>query len=221
MLVIINFTIGKAEPIQYISLPPGTYDEGSYLVTHNTSNCRSSTEVVDGGDETVITCPYGELLLDGITQTNLNDGITDSDIRTFYTWEDQSLPFGINDAFITLQFPNNAITPTRVEVYYLEMMLELRANEPQRIRLYSSTTERIFPEDEIQANDEIVVINSGTTPDNDDYEYRKCSLTIPVDRQVSLNYLRISLEFDPMVDWIFISEVEVFHMIECKFYCVT
>ena len=104
--------------------------------------------MVDGGDETVITCPYGELLLDGITQTNLNDGITNSDIQTFYTWEEHSLPFGINDAFITLQFPNNAITPTRVDVHYLEMM-ELRATEPRRIRLFSSTIESIFPDDEI------------------------------------------------------------------------
>ena len=168
----------------------------------------------------MITCPYGELLLDGITQTNLNDGITDSDIQTFYTWEDNSLPMGINDAFVTLQYPNNAITPTRVDVYYLEMT-ELRATEPQRIRLYSSSTESIFPDDEIRANDEIVVINSGTTPGNDDYEYRKCSLTIPEDRQVSLHYLRITLEFDPMVNWIFISEVEVHHMYECKFYYAT
>ena len=196
------------------------HDEGSYLVTHNTSNCRSSIEEVDGSNETVITCAYGELLLDGITQTNLNDGITDSDIQTFYTWEDHSLPFSINDAFVTLQYPNNPVTLTRLDVYYLEMM-KLRATEPQRIRLYSSSTESIFPDDEIRANDEIVVINSGTTPGNDDYEYRKCSLKIPEDRQVSLNYLRISLEFDPMVDWIFISEVEVYHMIECKFYCVT
>ena len=220
-MVTVNFyNTGKAEPVQCISLPPGTYDEGSYLVNHNTTNCRSSIEVIDGSIVTVITCPYGELLLDGITQTNLNDGITNSDIRTFYTWEDRSLPFGINDAFVTLQFPNNPVTPTRVDVYYLEMM-ELRATEPQRITLYSSSTESIFPDDEIQANDEIVVTNSGTTPGNDDYEYRKCSLTIPEDRQVSLNYLRISLEFDLMVDWIFISEVEVYHMIECKFYCVT
>ena len=61
-----------------------------------------------------------------------------------------------------------------------------------------------------------MVINSGRTPGNDDYEYRKCSLTIPEDRQVSLNYLRVSLEFGILVDWIFISEIEVYHMIECK-----
>ena len=166
----------------------------------------------------MITCPYGELLLDGITQTNLDDGITNSDIQTFYTWEDHSFPMGINDAFVTLQFPTNAITPTRVVVYYLEMM-ELRATEPHRITLYSSTTESIFPDTEIRdTDDEVVVVKSGTTPENDDYMYKRHNITFREDRPPEpLNYLRISLEFDPMVDWIFISEVEVYHMFECKF----
>ena len=177
--------------------------------------------MLDNDDAIVITCPYGELLLDGITQTNLDDGITNSNIQTFYTWEDHSFPMGINDAFVTLQFPTNAITPTRVEVYYLEMM-ELRATEPQRITLYSSTTESIFPDIEIRdTDDEVVVVKSGTTTENDDYEYKRHIITFREDRPppAPLNYLRISLEFDPMVDWVFISEVEVYHMIECKFNC--
>ena len=177
--------------------------------------------MLDNDNAIVITCPYGELLLDGITQTNLDDGITNSDIQTFYTWEDHSFPLGINDAFITLQFPTNAVTPTRVEVYYLEMR-ELRATEPQHITLYSSTTESIFPDIEIRnTDDEVVVVKSGTTPENDDYEYKRHIITFREDRPppAPLNYLRISLEFNLFVDWIFISEVEVYHMIECKFSC--
>lgn len=178
-----------------------------------------STESVDGDDESVITCPNGELLLDGITQVNLEDGtgIMDSDIRSFYTWQDDLLPMGVNEAFITLQFPNNAITPTRVALYCLESR-ELRACEPRRIRLYSSTTDSIFPDDEIRDVDDnnFVVIKQGSTAQNDDYEYRRYDLTIPDNRQVSLNYLRISLDFEGG-NWLFISEVEVYHMFEpCK-----
>ena len=163
----------------------------------------------------MIICPYGELLLDGITQANLQDGVTNSDIQTFYTYEDHSFPMGVNDAFVTLQFSNNEITPTKVSVYYLVMM-DLKVTEPQRIRLYSSTTESIFPDVGIRTNDDDVVISSGTTPGKDDYEYIRQDLTIPEDEQVALNYLRISLEFDPMTDWVFISEIEVYHMFESK-----
>ena len=97
--------------------------------------------------------------------------------------------------------------------------MELRATEPQRITLYSSTTESIFPDTEIRdTDDEVVVVKSGTTPENDDYMYKRHNITFREDRPPEpLNYLRISLEFDPMVDWIFISEVEVYHMFECKF----
>ena len=163
---------------------------------------------------TVVACPYGELLLNGITQPNLQDGVTESDIRNFYTWEDQSLP--INEAFVTLQFPNNPITPTKVVVYYLEMR-DLRATEPHRIRLYSSTTESIFPDDDIQnVNENAVTIESGTTSGNN-YCYIRYDLTIPENSRIPLNYLRIEFDFDPMVDWIFISEVEVYHLYEqCK-----
>ena len=164
----------------------------------------------------MIICPYGELLLDGITQANLQNGVTNSDIQTFYTFEDRSLPLGVNEAFVTLQFPNNEITPTKVSVYYL-VMKDLRVTEPQRIRLYSSTTESIFPDDiDIRTNDDEVVIRSGTTPGNDDYEYIRQDLTISEDRQVTLNYLRISLGFDALTDWVFISEIEVYHMFESK-----
>ena len=161
---------------------------------------------------TVLTCPYGELLLNGITQANLEDGVSDSDIRTFYTWEDRSLP---TEAFVTLQFPNNTITPTRVAIYFLEMR-DLRAREPFRIRLYSSSTESIFPndDDEIRANDNQVTIESGTTNQNEDFEYIRCDLTIPEENQVPLNYLRIEFRY---FLWIFIAEVEVYHLVEpCK-----
>jgi len=96
-------------------------------------------------------------------QANLEDGVSDSDICTFYTWEDHSLSVVINDAFVMLQFPNNTITLTRVAVYFL-VMRDLRATERQRVRLYSSTTESIFPDDKIRgANDNLVTIESGTT----------------------------------------------------------
>ena len=214
------FFTGKAKPAQYIILPPGRYDENPYDIVHNTSNCITSVETILMGnreeDLTVVTCPYGELLLNGVTRVNLEDGVSDSDIRTFYTWEDMSLPMGINEAFVTLQFPNSTITPTRVALYFLEMR-ELRATEPQRVRLYSSTTASIFPEDDIRANDIQVTIESGTTNQNDDYEYIRYDLTIAEEDQVPLNYLRMELNFDPMTDWVFISEVEVYHLVEpCK-----
>ena len=215
------FSIAKAKPAQYITLPPGRYDENPYDIVHNTSNCTTSIETVTMGNReeelTVVTCPNSELLLNGITQANLQDGVSDSDIRTFYTWEDMSLPMGMNEAFVTLQFPNNTITPHRVTLYFL-VMRDLRATEPQGVRLYSSTTQSIFPDDEIRdANDNLVTIESGTTNQNEDFEYMRCDLTIPEEEQVPLNYLRIELRFDGMTDWIFISEVEVHHLVEpCK-----
>ena len=161
----------------------------------------------------MVICPNGELLLDGITETDLEDDVVDNDIRTFYTWEERSIPD--NEAFITLQFPNSAITPTRVAVYCLELR-DLRAREPRGIRLYSSTTDSILPDDEIRDvfdENSFTVIRSGRTSADDEYEYRRYDLTIPDNRQVSLNYLRISLDFEGM-NWMFISEVEVYHMFE-------
>ena len=151
-----------------------------------------SRERIDYRDADVITCPYGELLLDGITQNPLS--------RT---------------AFVTLQFPNT-ITPTKVVVYCLRLR-NLDVREPYSIRLYSSTTASIFPDDDRirDVNDNnFEIIMSGRTSQNDEYEYRRYNLIIPVYRQVSLNYLRIELRF---LDWLFISEVEVYHMYEsCK-----
>ena len=151
--------------------------------------------------------------MDGITETNLEDDVVDSDIRTFYTWEERSIPG--NEAFITLQFPNIAITPTRVAVHCLELRDPLRVREPRRITLYSSATDSIFPNTEIQDVDDnnFVVTSSGRTSANDDYEYRRYDLIIPENRQVSLNYLRMSLDFE-RGSWVFISEVEVYHMFE-------
>lgn len=178
----------------------------------------SSTQRIDGDDEDVIICPNGELLLDGVTEVNLEDGaaVTDSDIRTFYTWEEDSLPGGINEAFVTLQFPNNAITPTRVVVYCLELD-DVRARGPRRITLYSSTTQSIFPEDNnipVVDDESFVVVTSGRTAADDEYEYRRYNIVIPENERIALNYLRISLEFDGRDRWLFISEVEVYHMFE-------
>ena len=185
-------------------------------MTHSIGNCSPSVEVVDGDrNEDVIICPNGELLLDGVTETNLEDDVTDSDIRFFYTWRERSIP--LNDAFITLQFPGEPITPTKVVVYCLELR-DLQVRDPRAIRLYSSTTESTFPDDEIRDVDDndFEVVNSGRTAQNDDYEYRKYNLIIPENRQVALNYIRILLDFERR-DWIFISEVEVHHMFEpCK-----
>ena len=210
--------IGKAEPTQYVSFPPSTFDERPFNVMHTTNNCMARTVRVDRSDEEVIICPNGELLLDGVTEANLEDNVTGDDIRTFYTWQEDSIPD--NEAFITLQFPNNAITPTRVVVYCLVEDRDLDAREPRNIRLYPSTSNDIFPDEgEIRDVDEnnYTVITSGTTSENEDYAYRKYDLIIPENRQVSLNYLRISLDFEGMNNWLFISEVEVYHMIEqCK-----
>ena len=206
--------IGKAEPAQYVSFPPSTFDENPFDVMHTTGNCMVRRERIDRGDEEVVICPNGELLLDGVTKANLEDNVSDDDIRTFYTWRESSIPD--NEVFITLRFPNNAITPTRVVVYCLVEDRDLDAREPRNIRLYSSTLNDIFPDDgEIRDVDEnnFMVTTSGRTSENEEYEYRKYDLIIPENRQVSLNNLRISLDFEGM-NWLFISEVEVYHMIE-------
>jgi len=207
--------VGKANPTGYVSFPPSTYDDRGFDVAHNIGNCTTREERVDNSDEDVVICPYGELLLNSVTETNLEDDVTNSDIQTFYTWRERSIP--LREAFITLQFPSEPITPTKILVYCLELS-DLRAREPRRIELFSSTTESIFPDDEIRDVDdeEFTVIRSGRTAENDEYEYRRYNVTIREDRQVPLNYLRISLDFEGM-NWMFISEVEVYHLFEpCK-----
>ena len=99
----------------------------------------------------------------------------------------------------------------------------MRIREPKNIRLYSSNTNTIYPETEIKGVDDSVytVENSGKTfiisSIGDDssvtvsyYEYRKYSLVIPEDEQISLQYLQISLDFEGG-NWLFVSEVEVYH----------
>ena len=206
--------VGKATPSGYVSFPPSTFDEDNFNVMHSIGNCSSSVEVVDGGNKSVITCPNGELLLDGVNETNLEDDVTDSDIRSFYTWRESSVP--LRDAFVTLQFPGQPITPTKVMVYSIELR-DLRVYGPSRIQLYHSTTESIFPDDRI-----LVVrynrytVASGTTAQNDDYEYKRYEFVIHERWRVALNYLRVSLYFRRY--WMFISEIEVYHMFElpCK-----
>ena len=90
-------------------------------MTHNTGGCTTREERVDRRDRDVVVCPNG---VDGVTETNWEDDVTNSDIQTFYTWRENRIPE--REAFITLQFPDEPITPTRVVVYCLELR-ELRA----------------------------------------------------------------------------------------------
>ena len=190
------------------------FDENPYEVSHSLINCTLSDEEVDSHNEEVVICPNGELLLDGVIEANLEDNVVNEDIQHFYTWRDSSIPD--NRAFITLQFPDATVIPTKVVVYFLKLQ-DLDVREPRNIRLYFSNTDSIFPEDEIQNVDENSnVIKDGRTADDDQYEYGRFDLIIPQSPQVSLKYLRISLDFERM-NWIFISEVEVYHMFEpCK-----
>ena len=200
-------SIGKAEPEQYISALPNVYDHRAYNVIPSTGNCiRNGT--------LILTCQHGELLLDGLTQVNLEDGVTNNDIQSFYTWEDDR---NNKEAFVTLQFSNDAIKPTKMSVYCLESD-DLDASGPNRVRLYSSTTNSTNPV-EIQGFAIISeVIKSGRTSQIDNYEYRRYDAVIPEGRQVFLNELHISMEFGSgFPDWLFISEVEVYHLFEpCK-----
>ena len=158
-------------------------------------------------------CPYGELLLDGITQVNLEDGVTNNDIRSFYTWKNTA---SNNEAFVTLQFSNNAIRPNKVSLYCLESKY-LDTHGPSRIRLYSSTTSSANPV-EIQGFEvHSEVIRSGHTSQIGDYEYKRYDAIIPEGQQIYLNNLYILLQFSSSNDWLFISEVEVYHLLEpCK-----
>jgi len=207
--------LGKAKPIGYVSFPPSKYNEDTYNVNHSIGNCSSSIEEVNDHNQDIITCPYGELLLDSIKEVNLEDDVTSNDIQIFYTWQERAIP--LREAFITLQFPGEPIIPTKVVVYCL-VLRNLRAREPRSVKLYSSTTERIFPRDEIRNVDDndFTITNSGRTAQNDNYEYRRYDLIIRENRQVALNYLRISVDFE-MMNWVFISEVEVYHIFQaCK-----
>ena len=201
-------SIGKAEPEQYISTLPNVYDHRSYNVIPSTGNCIHNVTI---SGTLILTCQHGELLLDGLTQVNLEDGVTNNDIQSFYTWEDNR---NSDEAFVTLQFSNDAIKPTKVSVYYLESD-GLDASRPNRIRLYSSTTNSTNPV-EIQGVAIISeVIKSGRTSQIDNYEYRRYDAVIPEGQQVFLNELHISMEFGSgSPDWLFISEVEVYHLFE-------
>ena len=208
--IYVHINIGKAEPEQYISTRPNTYDHHSYNVIPSTGNCVRSTT---NSDTHILTCQHGELLLDGITQVNLEDGVTNSDIQGFYTWEDHA---NNDEAFVSLQFPNNAIKATKVSVYCLESN-DLDARGPSHIRLYSSTTNSTNPVEILGIDVNSEVIRSGRASQIDSYEYRRYNATIPEGRQAFLNQLRISMEFGSGHDWLFISEVEVHCLLEpCK-----
>ena len=209
-MYIIIISIGKAEPTQYISTLPNTY----LNVIHSTSNCLRNRFRINNRVILTLICPYGELLLDGITQVNLEDGVTNNDIRSFYTWENT---VNDNEALVVLQFSDNAIKSTKVSVYCLESNY-LDARGPSRIRLYSSTTSSTNPVEiqGIEVHSE--VIRSGRTSQIGDYEYRRYDAIIPEGRQIYLNNLYILLQFGSRNDWLFISEVEVYHLLEpCKY----
>ena len=216
LLGYISTLIGIARPAGYVSFPPSTYDEGSYEVTHSIGNCSTRVARVGNHTKDVIICPYGELLLDGRIQTNLRGAINANRIRFFYTWEERTIP--AMEAFVTLQFPGEAITPTKIVMYYLDM-LKVRAHEPRSITLFSSTTESIYPEDEIQVDEMITEISSGISAQNGDYAYKKYEIQIPENRRVAMNYARISMEYEEM-KWIFISEIEVYHLLQPSKYLV-
>ena len=115
-----------------------------------------------------------------------------------------------------LQFPGEAITPTKIVVYCLDMM-DLRAREPRSIELFSSTTKSIYPEDEIQVDEVITKISSGLTAEDEDYVYKTYEIQIPENKRVSMNYACLSIDF-ARSNWIFISEIEVYHLHPSK-YC--
>jgi len=212
------------QPTEYISFPSDEFTEGGYNVDRGIGNCTSSREEVDGTVETVITCPQGELLTDGIKQANFRFRLSDQAIETFHIWRERLQP-----AFITLGFSDETVTPIRVEVYCL-VLQDLKIREPKNIRLYSSSTDSIYPETEIRSVDSsrFTVVNSGTiitsfnfNEDEDEdednngagvtlsnYEYRNYNVTITEEQQFSLKYLRISLDVD---NWLFINEVEVYY----------
>ena len=210
-----------SQPTDYVTFQSNTFTEGGYNVDQGIGSCVSSREEVDGTDVTVITCPQSELLTDGGKQANLGIHLSSHEIRNFYAWREKLLP--VKDAFITLRFLDGAITPTRVELYYL-VLRDLRILRPKNIRLYASNTNSIYPEAEIRGVDDSVytVVNSGRTitsssTGEDDtsvtvsyYEYQKYTLLIPEDEQTCLKYLRISLDFEGG-NWMFVNEVEVYH----------
>ena len=225
--IIIIHNLVLSQPTDYITFQSNTFTEGGYNVDQGIGSCVSSREEVDGTDRTVITCPQGELLTDGIRQTNLGFRLTDTEVQTFYTWREGLLP--VRDAFITLRFLDGPIVPTRVEVYCL-ILLDLRIQAPQNIRLFLSNINSVFPEAEITGVDSSVftVVNSGriiisrrNADDDDDddddddvtrsyFEYRKYTLTIPENERNLSKYLRTSLDFEGD-NWIFINEVEIYH----------
>ena len=206
VVIVTYMLIGKAEPASYISSTPNKHSN-----IHSTGNCSHHYASAS------IACPRGELLLDGVKQINLEDGVTDSDVLKFYAWRyDYYYYYYAYDythddrVFVTLKFPNNAIKPTKVAVYCLESS-QLDAGGPKRIMLHSSSTctgSRILG----------VEVNSMTisTYASEDFVYRiqRYDVIIPEGSQVILNYLCISLQFNARHNWLYISEVEVYHMLE-------
>jgi len=127
---------------------------------------------------------------------------------------------------------------TRVAVYCL-VLWDLKIHEPSKFKLFASSTENIYPNTEINISNPVFTalrsgrtaiqsVNNGGGGDGDeeedeedggggggvtfsDYEYRKYDLEISMDRQILMNFLRISMDFVGD-NWIFISEVEVYHV---------
>ena len=210
---------------------PSTFNEGGYRVSHTTGSCEFNIRRINSRFVGITNCSTGEgVLMDRITQPNINSELTDEAIQAFNTWNEGLLT--PNYTFITMQFSNEIII-TRVLVYCL-ILQDLKIREPKKFRLFSSTAESIYPTAEIEGIEDpaITVLRTGSTNirlnsgggggdnnDNDNngnyissnYEYRKYNISIPRDGQIPLNFLRISMDFDGD-NWIFASEVEAYHM---------
>lgn len=122
MWLAICIIIGKAEPALYISSTPDIHNLSCIYSTGKCSYYSAS-----------IVCPHGELLLDGVKQINLEDGVTNSDVQKFYTWRKANY---VHDdrVLVTLMFSTSETKPTKVAVYCLESS-HLDAGGPKYIRL--------------------------------------------------------------------------------------
>ena len=193
---------------------PSTFIEGAYFVSHSIGSCEFSSSRIDSKRVGITNCSSGEgVLLDGTTQPNIKRELNPEAIQVFNTWTKGI--FTPNHTFITLQFLNEIII-TRAVVYCL-ILENLEIRESKKFRLFSSTAESIYPTAEIEgiANPVVTTLSTGSTnirlrsvgggddDDNDNdniissnYEYRKYNLSIPRDKQIPLNFLRISMDFE-------------------------
>ena len=74
------YNLVLSQPTDYITFQSNTFTEGGYNVDQGIGSCVSSREEVGGTDVTVIPCPRGELLTDGIKQANLGADLSKSEV---------------------------------------------------------------------------------------------------------------------------------------------